>query len=488
MQTTTVSTPAAVTPVNATLAAALVGRAAQGGAPVTLAAGTAVRYAFVGDTAAIRVVSTGQGVKVDASALRAALAPVVSSPVTLDDLLADDAPAAPAPAPVKVRPLSAAPQAPAPAPVVARTVTVDDVLELPAAAPQAPAPAPVKVRPGHGNAAAVTRPLTERDYHGTDSFVREGKILEARTVADACAVAGLDWTVSSEEVTTKGGAKGGDLRAIVRSDTNTVLSVMSKGYHALPPAETFAPLQPLVDQGARFCGAGSFREGKTVWMQVDLGTYNVAPDGRPADEVKMFAHIRDTYDGSKAWSIQLGSIRIVCANTLMHACDHGELLARFKHNRRLASNIEAVTETLEALRCEARELVEQYRKMAAVVLTDADRAALLDQLLGDEPAEKDSREHQEWSKVQGDIGALLRGRDVIGARETDLDFTTAWAALNAVTQYTSHNVASNRAKGDALTQMRRTLEGDKVAAINDTAWEWLMEKVEEVEVVTVAAN
>lgn len=416
-------------PVTATLRAAVV---AFNGA--TIPAGSDIKYAFAGPVAAVRVVSTGAGVKVDADTLRAALS----------------------------------------APAVATAVSLDDLVGAFDAAPAEQVTAATTARPGHGDKPAHTRPMTELDYHGTDSFVREGAILAARTVADACKVAGLGWTVAPQAFTTESGAKSADHRAIVRSDTNTVLSVMGKDYTPLSPVDTFQSLQPMVDQGARFCGGGSFREGRTVWMQVDLGTYNIGSGGK-ADNVNMFAHIRDTYDGSKAWSIQIGSTRVVCANTLMHACDSGKLLARFKHNKQIRANVKAVEETLAALRCEAAEIGETYRTLNAWKMTAADRAGLLEELMGEAPDAKVEGERavKSWRETSDELSALLNGRGVIGLADSGLDVATGWAALNAVTQYTTHNVATNRAKGDVLVQTRRVYESDKVAAIADTAWAYL---------------
>lgn len=398
-------------------------------------AGTRVRYAVDGNLALVRVVD-GPGARMPlalAQTCLAALALATPVAVTLDDLVADHD-----------------------------------------AAPRTSAAPTTASRPGHGSVPEVNRPLTSLDYHGTDSFVREGAILGAASVGEACRIAGLDWTVSPQRFATESGGACGDLRAIVRSDTNTTLSVMGKDFAALSPAETFAPLGAMVDAGARFCGAGSFREGRTVWMQVDLGTHHIDAAGR--DGVRMFAHIRDTYDGKNAWSVQIGSLRVVCANTLMHACEKGEGLARFRHNRDLRANVAALTETLAALRAEASSIVAEYRKLMAWRMTAADRKSLLDEILGAAPDAKDtSRAAKTWRDTSADLTALLGGRGVIGLSDAGLDIETGWAALNAVTQYTTHNVATNLARGDVLTQTRRVYESDRVASMNAAAWGWLTE-------------
>lgn len=105
------------------------------------------------------------------------------------------------------------------------------------------------------------------------------------------------------------------------------MSVRSDAFAIAQNAEVFSPLQPLVEAGATFRGAGSFREGRTVWAQVNLAATEVIP----GDRVALFAHVRDSRDGAHCWTLQVGSVRIVCANTLLHACEAGGMLSRVRH-------------------------------------------------------------------------------------------------------------------------------------------------------------
>lgn len=432
---------AAIVPITAILNAAIV--ALDG---TTIPVNTAIRYAILGGLALIRA-QDGRGAKIPAEMIGQVARLDTGS--LLDELA--EAPLAPSRVNASDRGDTRFERRPA--------VALDDEKPRPVA--------PVTTRPGH---TGDDRPMTQRDFHGIDSFVTEGKAADCRTVDDLCRVARLDWTVKPQSFVTDSGAKGGDLRAIVRSDTNTVLSVMSKGYNTLSPAESFAPLGALVDAGATFRGAGSFRGGRTIWAQVDLGTHEVAK----GDAVKMFAHVRDTYDGATVWSLQVGSIRIVCANTLMHACDAGEFLGRARHDRALRATVEDAEKALAAMRGEAHRRVEEYRALTRWSLTAEERRAFVSELIGDEPAKTAKRERETWHREQAEIDALFRGVRFYGAEHTDL--TSAWAALNVATQWADHNLAKNRTP-DPVAQQRRIHEAGVVSDVKASAYEWLMEHV-----------
>lgn len=394
--------------------------------------GTDVLYAIDGGDALVRVVG-GRGVRMPLALAQTALAAlVVTSHATVEDLL--DAGFAPS------RVAENDTRAPA-----ARTVT----------------------RPGHGTQAGVDRPATELSYRATDSFVTEAAVASCKTAKELCDRAGLGWNVSRRAITVEGGASGAsDFVSIVRDDTNAVLTVRSSGFEVQQPHEAFAPLESLVAAGATFRGAGSFRGGKTIWAQVNLGEHEVV-DG---DGVKMFAHVRDTYDGHRAWSLQVGSIRVVCANTLMHACAAGEMLARSGHNAGLRSTVENAAEALAALRGMAQRRVEEYRRLAGWKMNrDAVEALIAATLPRPDMADK-VKADAAWRRQCADVMELLaRGRGV----EIEGVMGTGWGALNGVTEWADHTYAAAR-KADLVVMEQRIHEGC-AARVKEAAFDWLLD-------------
>ena len=332
----------------------------------------------------------------------------------------------------------------------------------PTTAPTAPMPAPV------APPRVPERLATTSDFSDGDSFALDANMSGARTVEEMCARAGLTWNVAVENFRTESGAMGGDLRAIVRQDTGLVMAVRSKNFHVMQNPELFKPLQPLVDAGATFRGAGSFREGRTVWAQVRLGEFNVVP----GDGVEMFAHVRDSRDGNHVWSLQIGSVRIVCANTLLHACQSGEFLSRARHDRKYRATVDDAAKALESLRGSAMEIIREYQRLAAWKFSRDSAKELLEACLPTSLS-KDADKARTLAERQRDevMDVIFRGQT--GGYAIDQVLGTGWGALNGVTDWADHVLATSRSATPAAALQRATEGG--AAAVKSAAYDWLIE-------------
>ena len=339
-------------------------------------------------------------------------------------------------------------------------LTIDDLLsETPTSAAKA----------GHGNEPGVTRPLTNSGFKKADSFASESAVAHCKTAEEFCKAAGLDWNVVSRAVAVGGNAEGADrFHATVRGDTNTILSITTNGFEVLQPHEALAPLATLVSAGATFRGGGSFRGGKTIWGQVHLGDYEVIK----GDIVHMFAHVRDSYDGVFAWTLQTGSVRIVCQNTLMHASSAGTMLARSTHKKGIVETVENASQALEALRGAARKRVDDYRKLAAMKVSKGTVTELLKASLPRPQFRDAEAAKQAWDLQCRDVLELMesRGKGI----EIDGVLGTAWGALNAVTEWADHRLAHSGRANEELV-LKRTLEGS-AQGVKAKAFDFLIKK------------
>ena len=333
----------------------------------------------------------------------------------------------------------------------------------PTTAPTAPTPAPV------APPRVPERLATTSDFSDGDSFALDANMTGARTVEEMCARAGLGWRVNVESfVTNDSRSPSGDLRAVVRADTGLVMSVRSKNFAVAQNEEIFAPLQPLVNAGATYRGAGSVREGRTVWAQVSLGSADVVR----GDRVNLFAHVRDSRDGNHVWSLQIGSVRIVCANTLLHACQSGEFLSRARHDRKYHATIEDAAKALENLRGSAMEMVREYQRLAKWQFGKDDAVKLLDACLPNSLS-KDKDKARTIAEKQRDEVMDVIFRSQTGGFSIDQVMGTAWGALNGVTDWCDHTLATSRSATPAAALQRATEGG--AATVKAAAYDWLIE-------------
>lgn len=111
-------------------------------------------------------------------------------------------------------------------------------------------------------------------------------------------------------------------KALVRSDTYDVLSVVSDQYKVVQPDEVLAFFKTLVDeQGFEMHTAGVLADGKRVWALAQTGLeYSI--DGK--DPLAAYLLLATSYDGKFSTTAQFTSIRVVCNNTLSWSLNAGE--------------------------------------------------------------------------------------------------------------------------------------------------------------------
>lgn len=146
--------------------------------------------------------------------------------------------------------------------------------------------------------------------------------------------AGLDWTCREamvrfdrKMVDTNGAEVVVDdvdksRKVLYRSDTGSVLSVMSDKYRPVQPKEIIEFYRDLTEQyGFQLETAGSLRDGKRIWALAN--THN-AFQLRGKDDIKAYLLLATSFDGTMATQARFTSIRVVCNNTLAFATDSGK--------------------------------------------------------------------------------------------------------------------------------------------------------------------
>jgi phage/plasmid-like protein (TIGR03299 family) len=131
--------------------------------------------------------------------------------------------------------------------------------------------------------------------------------------------AGLDWTVSLEDVHTTG--NNGLLEipnrfATVRTNkdgTQSALAVVGSRYKILQNEEVFSSLDFLVDSGeARYASAGELAGGGVVWTVMELpDSINISNDPHAG-----YLLVRTSHDGSNAFQIAPIVSRLSCTNQM----------------------------------------------------------------------------------------------------------------------------------------------------------------------------
>jgi phage/plasmid-like protein (TIGR03299 family) len=286
--------------------------------------------------------------------------------------------------------------------------------------------------------------VNEKPWHGLGTIVKT-----APTIGEAIKLAGLDWRVLEQPIYTFNQPENKLIlgqyeqvdgsKALLRSDNNTVLGIVSNRYQPLQNVEAFNFYEPLVTAGlVELETAGCLREGKRIWVMAKIAGDDIKIIGD--DVIRKYILLSNSHDGTMAVRVGFTPVRVVCANTLAMAHrNEGSQLIRLRHAKGVTSNLDALREVINLANYSFTASAEQYAKLAQRQINSADLRSYVKICLGyDKTEDKDLS-----TRAENQIDNVIRlfsygkGQDLTGVKGT------VWAAYNAVTEHLSHEVGTN---------------------------------------------
>lgn len=158
----------------------------------------------------------------------------------------------------------------------------------------------------------------QKPWHGYGQEMTEDLPLEVwRTMA------GLDYEVDRKDVSFYSGKYYQTIpkkKALVRSDNNEPLAVVSDRYKVVQPKQIIEFFESVIkENGFKMSTAGALKGGKRVWAMADCGRdFRIG-----GDQVGAHLLLATAYDGTFSTTAQFTSIRVVCNNTLGFSLDRG---------------------------------------------------------------------------------------------------------------------------------------------------------------------
>lgn len=268
------------------------------------------------------------------------------------------------------------------------------------------------------------------------------------TVEEAIKAAGLDWSVSLEQLQTAGGIKASRF-AVMRSTDSSILGTVGPGYRTVQNRRAFAFFDPFLKGGhATIETAGSLRAGARVWMLAKINRPDSVIVKKADDRVAKYLLLAQGHDGALAIHVGITPTRVVCQNTLSAAVPaaagkkakadvSADGMFRIRHVPNADAMIDEVSATIQRLDHDFERAADFYRSLAGKNIRSAARlrayvdAVFPPQRTDEEVATGKSAEKKDRA-IFSDIEALFmkgRGNDLPGVKGT------AWAAYNAVTEY-----------------------------------------------------
>lgn len=305
------------------------------------------------------------------------------------------------------------------------------------------------------------------------AFHKQGlDVGSAASLGDVLTMGRLDYPVAKVPVGAQLGT--GEYRTIkdkwatVRTDNGTPLGVVGGRYTVVQNADAFEPLAGCISDGSlKPERAGTFDGGARAWM---LSKFNGECEPAPGDKVDTHLLAMTGHDGSCAVSLMPITIRQVCTNGLTVCIGNKALEVTIRHGHSAAQRLERIAgvmgrmteqtgaffRTLEALARKSlpeTEVRDYFQRLFPTKPAPAavDSASLLDSMINSDRASMGA----ELLAADNDYNAKII-RQLLDNYHADRAAGTAWGAVNAVTEYTTHQM---RTKGGTEGRLQSVLLG-----------------------------
>ncbi len=245
---------------------------------------------------------------------------------------------------------------------------------------------------------------------------------------------GLNWTVREETITTESGIIVPKSKAIVREDTNTVLSVHGDGYFPYQNHQMVELLDKVSQQvGLPIHKGGYFGNGEKVYLQLKSNDLKLGND-----RVEGFITGVNSFDGTTSLAFGPSNITISCQNTFFAAFRN--LNAKVRHTKNMEMRIDDICRGLEGGLEEEKIMFEDIKKLSETKMTKKQEdwvTRTLFNIMKDVDLNSDK-----------DVSTVTRNRlsrfyvDLNGEVKEKGD--NLWGLFSGVTKYTTHSLS----KGD----------------------------------------
>ena len=224
--------------------------------------------------------------------------------------------------------------------------------------------------------------------------------------------------------------------AVVRNNPVTPeqidpLGVVGSAYHPIQNEAHAEFLNTLVDEsGAHFETAGAIDGGRKVFITMKMpGHMKVGG----VDQVDMYLAAINSHDGSLPFTIMVTPIRVVCENTLNLAWGGADSKVKIRHTRRGGESIvERARKTLELSFDYLEGFQEEAEKLINTTMTQSQFEQIIEKAFGVDEDAPVATMTRTSNKLDEMVRLFADAYTHEGLRDT------AWAGLNALTEWNDH--------------------------------------------------
>ena len=275
-------------------------------------------------------------------------------------------------------------------------------------------------------------------------------ISRATNVYDALTFAGLDWDVQSKFIYDENGNPYDKYRANVRGTDNQLLGVVTEKYSIVQNKDAFSFVDGLVSEGFKFDKAGSFRNGRSIWVMGSLPEEKILGEDIANNVVFVNSH-----DGSSGIKVMMTPVRLICSNMMNYALRKADRIWATKHTGGIFSKLEEAKYTLGLANEYMEALEEESERLAQISITNDVIDSIFDKLF---PITNNStaRRVNNINIIRDNFNYCYNATDLARFKGT------AYGVIQAVSDMVSHKIPTRASQNFYENSWNRLINGDHI--------------------------
>jgi phage/plasmid-like protein (TIGR03299 family) len=253
---------------------------------------------------------------------------------------------------------------------------------------------------------------------------------QSNRIQDVLNQTNLNWTVREESLTTQSGIIIPKQKAIVRDDTNEVLSIHGEGYYPYQNHQLIELLDKVSQQsGLPIHRGGMFGNGEKVFIQLKSNDMKLGND-----RIEGYITGINSFDGTTSLAFGPSNITISCQNTFFGA--FRSMDTKVRHTKNMVMRVEDICRGLERVIDEESKMFEEIKMLSETRMTKQNEDWVTRVLFNIE-REIDMNDEKQVSSVTRN--KLTRFYvDLNGELKEKGD--NMWGLFSGVTKYTTHSM------------------------------------------------
>jgi phage/plasmid-like protein (TIGR03299 family) len=255
-------------------------------------------------------------------------------------------------------------------------------------------------------------------------------MVQSNRIQDVLNQTNLNWTVREESLTTQSGIIIPKQKAIVRDDTNEVLSIHGEGYYPYQNHQLIELLDKVSQQsGLPIHRGGMFGNGEKVFIQLKSNDMKLGND-----RIEGYITGINSFDGTTSLAFGPSNITISCQNTFFGA--FRSMDTKVRHTKNMVMRVEDICRGLERVIDEESKMFEEIKMLSETRMTKQNEDWVTRVLFNIE-REIDMNDEKQVSSVTRN--KLTRFYvDLNGELKEKGD--SMWGLFSGVTKYTTHSM------------------------------------------------